>query len=56
VSMRGVCVVTAGEVLCVKVPLRETGDMASEVRTGGCALVERAGGEMGVEVVMFAAV
>ena len=37
--------------MCGKVPLRETGEMGP---SAGGAVVEIAGGEMGVEVVMFA--
>lgn len=50
VSMRGVWVDTAGEVLCGKVPLRNTGEMGPEAGGGGLVVVEMAGGETGMAI------
>jgi hypothetical protein len=55
VSMRGVCVDTAGDVLCGKVPLRETGEMGSDVGGGADVVVVMLGGDMGVADAMLAA-
>jgi hypothetical protein len=53
VSMRGVCVDTAGEVLCGKVLLREMGEMGPGLE----AVVEGiVGGDMGVGDAMVVAV
>ncbi len=55
VSMRGVCVATAGLVLCAKVPERETGEMGlllllTEEEVGG--MVDMGAGEASVIVAL----
>lgn len=52
VSMWGVCVDTAGEVLWGKVPLRDTGEMGSEAGALVAVVVEMLGGETGFGAAM----
>lgn len=51
VSISGVWVATAGEVLCGKVVLRETGEMGS-AEGGGRPVAVTSGGEIGVDSAM----
>ena len=53
VSMRGVWLATAGEVLWGKVPLRETGEMGPSEEAGAPEVVME-GGETGTAVVIVA--